>query len=102
MKVICIKNYYTTFVFSANKGQVYDPLLYKNRTTIGKTYELIQYEDSYGDIGYYFIDDYGDQPIYCLKTECQRHYSERLASDYFMSIEQWREQQLNKILNYLY
>jgi hypothetical protein len=52
MKVICIKDDYATF----------DPILrYKSRTTIGKTYELFPLDD--GD--YYFIDDFGDKPIYC-------------------------------------
>ena len=36
--------------------------VHKNRfsekeITIGKTYEIIQYEDSYGDVGNYFISD---------------------------------------------
>ena len=71
MKVICIKDDYATF----------DPTLpYKSRTTIGKTYELFPLDD--GD--YYFIDDYGDKPIY--------------FKEYFVTQEQWREQQLNKIL----
>lgn len=77
MKVICIKDDYTTYEHTST---------YKPRTTIGKKYELIQY-DSYGDIGYYFIDDYGEEfttrPIYFEK--------------YFVSIEKWRELQLNKI-----
>ena len=58
--------------------------VHKNRfsekeITIGKTYELFPLED--GD--YYFIDDFGDKPIYFEK--------------YFVTQEQWREQQLNKI-----
>jgi hypothetical protein len=73
MKVICIKDDYATF----------DPTLpYKSRTTIGKTYELIEFIRN-GKKIYYFIDDYGDKPIYNEK--------------YFVTLEQWREQQLNKI-----
>ena len=70
MKVVCIKDDYKTF----------DPTsTYQSRTTIDKTYELFPLED--GD--YYFIDDFGDKPIYFEK--------------YFVTQEQWREQQLNKI-----
>ena len=70
MKVICIEDDYATF----------DPTsTYQSRTTIGKTYELFPLED--GD--YYFIDDFGDKPIYFEK--------------YFVTQEQWREIQLNKI-----
>ena len=70
MKVICIKRFYNHL----------DPTsTYQSRTTIGKTYELFPLED--GD--YYFIDDFGDKPIYFEK--------------YFVTQEQWREIQLNKI-----
>ena len=78
MKVICIKDDYATFM--ALCGSNLPILPYKSRTTIGKTYELFPLDD--GD--YYFIDDYGDKPIY--------------FKEYFVTQEQWREQQLNKIL----
>jgi hypothetical protein len=52
-------------------------------TTIGKTYEIIEYSDSYGDIGYYFIGDDGKELIYFTHN--------------FITIEQFRENQLNEI-----
>ena len=79
MKVVCINEYRIKNYKCDPNGE--------ERTTIGKTYELFQYKDSYGDIGYYFIadngDSYGDKPIYFEK--------------YFISLEQHREQQLNSI-----
>ena len=73
MKVICIKKFWTM-------NQPFPENTYKSRTTIGKTYELFPLDD--GD--YYFIDDYGDKPIYFEK--------------YFVTQEQWRDNQINKIL----
>lgn len=73
MKVICIKKFWTM-------NKPFPENTYKSRTTIGKTYELFQLDD--GD--YYFIDDYGDKPIYFEK--------------YFVTQEQWRDNQINKIL----
>lgn len=52
-------------------------------TTIGKTYEIIEYSDSFGDIGYYFIGDDGKELIYFTHN--------------FITIEQFRENQLNEI-----
>ena len=52
-------------------------------TTIGKTYEIIEYSDSFGDIGYYFIADDGKELIYFTHN--------------FITIEQFRENQLNEI-----
>jgi hypothetical protein len=92
MKVVCIKDDYKTF----------DPTsTYKSRTTIGKTYELIQYEDSYGDIGYYFIDDFGEETwIGFKKVKLDNRWYDKpiFFEKYFVTLEQWREQQLNKIL----
>jgi hypothetical protein len=51
-----------------------------SRTTIGKVYEI--YEDDSGDE--YFVADNGDELWY--------------QSNYFISVEQWRENQLNKLL----
>ena len=76
MKVICINEYRMKKYKCDPNGEA--------RTTIDKTYELFQYKNLQGDIGYYFIDDFGDRPIY--------------FEEYFITQEQWREQQLNKIL----
>ncbi len=64
--------------------------VHKNRfsekeITIGKTYEIIQYEDSYGDVGNYFISDDGFELLYFVNDKD------------FITLEQHREQQLNKI-----
>jgi hypothetical protein len=52
-----------------------------SRTTIGKVYEIFEDYDS-GDE--FFVADNGDELWY--------------HSHYFISVEQWRENQLNKIL----
>ena len=70
MKAICIKNY--------------DEV--NSRTTIGKVYEICQEYNSSedDDCSEYFVADNGDELWY--------------FSDYFIPLEQWRENQLNKLL----
>ena len=51
-----------------------------SRTTIGKVYEILIDHDSEYE---YFVADNGDELWY--------------QSNYFISVEQWRENQLNKI-----
>ena len=53
-----------------------------SRTTIGKVYEILKDHDS-GDG--YFVADNGDELWY--------------FSDHFITLEQWREQQINTLLN---
>lgn len=67
MKVICIKNYDNY------------------RTTIGRVYEVCQEYNSSSEDDYneYFVADNGEKLWY--------------HPDYFIPLEQWRENQLNKI-----
>jgi len=68
MKVICVKNYSNS------------------RTTIGKVYEIYQPFDNHpikSKIRYYFVADNGNKLWY--------------DPDYFITLEQHRENQLNKI-----
>jgi hypothetical protein len=51
-----------------------------SRTTIGKVYEILIDHDSEDE---FFVADNGDELWY--------------QSNYFISVEQWRENQLNKI-----
>ena len=72
MKAICIKNYDES----------------NSRTTIGKVYEILQYNKDTNiitayDYKPYFVADNGDELWY--------------EPDYFITIEQWRDNQLNKI-----
>ena len=68
MKVVCV-----------NKNRFSE-----KEITIGKTYELIQYE-AYGEVGHYFISDDGFELLYFDNDKD------------FITLEQYREQQLNKI-----
>jgi hypothetical protein len=52
----------------------------KSRTTIGKVYEILKDHDSDDE---FFVDDNGDELWY--HSYC------------FITVEQWRENQLNKI-----
>jgi hypothetical protein len=67
MKAICIKNY--------------DDV--NSRTTIGKVYEIFEDYVINDSDDKYFVADNGDELWY--------------QSNYFISVEQWRENQLNKI-----
>jgi hypothetical protein len=67
MKAICIKNY--------------DEV--NSRTTIGKVYEIFEDYVINDSDDKYFVADNGDELWY--------------QSNYFISVEQWRENQLNKI-----
>lgn len=70
MKVICIKNY----------DEVNSRII--TILTIGKVYDLI-YEST--KIKYYFVAD--------------NDYNLWYDPDYFITVEQWRENQLNQILS---
>lgn len=69
MKAICIKNY--------------DDV--NSRTTIGKVYEIFEDYVINDSDDKYFVADNGDELWY--------------HPDYFITLEQWRENQLNKLLN---
>jgi hypothetical protein len=68
MKAICIKNY--------------DDV--NSRTTIGKVYEIFEDYVINDSDDKYFVADNGDELWY--------------HSDYFITLEQWRENQINKLL----
>jgi hypothetical protein len=73
MKVVCIKKFRSTNL--------------KYELTYGKIYELIPKfpNDT--------LDDY--------RIECDRGFVEYYSKDIFVTLEDWREQQLNKITNEL-
>ncbi len=68
MKAVCIKNY--------------DEV--NSRTTIGKVYEIFEDYVINDSDDKYFVADNGDELWY--------------HSDYFITLEQWRENQINKLL----
>jgi hypothetical protein len=53
--------------------------------TIGKTYQLIEYENSLGDLEYYYVGDNNEEINFHYQTEK------------FITLEQYREQQLDKL-----
>ena len=57
---------------------------YDKKLTIGKIYEILTYSE-YGDTAEYFIADDGSELLYFANDKD------------FITLEQWREQQLNKI-----
>jgi hypothetical protein len=59
--------------------------------TIGKTYQLIEYENSLGDLEYYYVGDNNE--------EINFHYQHGFlgSTEKFITLEQYREQQLDKL-----
>ena len=75
MKVMCVKYHKLKWFDRSGKPDL----------TVGKIYELIQYEDVYGEAGYYFVSDNGTELLY---SEDDKD---------LIPLEQWRDNQLNKI-----
>ena len=69
MKVVCIKKYLSTH------------LMYE--LTYGKTYEALTNSD--------IFDDY--------RIKCDRGFIDYYSKSSFVTIEEWRQQQINKILS---
>jgi len=73
MKVVCIKDYLSTGLHAPNRQEL----------TYGKVYDVINIRDILGEDVYWIINDIG--------------YKEYYTYSQFLSLEEWREKQLNEL-----
>ena len=67
------------------------------KTTIGKTYEVREYKDHLANTVFHFTDDVGIGSWKMKERKRRKEGGKIKFSDYFIPLDQWREQQLKQL-----